>query len=457
MKVVLRLFILIFSFYSSYGQSLKSKIDSMLTSVYPNNGPGISILIAKNGKTVYKKAFGKSNLELNTVMTPNNVFQIGSITKQFTAVSILMLQEQGKLKIEDEITKYIPDYPTNGKIITIYHLLNHTSGIKGRTPVGNPKVVREDKTAVELIDYFKNLPANFDPGEQFRYSNSGYIILGRIIEIVSGQSYEDFIEKNIFDKLGMTSSFYGSNKEIITNRASGYQHQNDKYVNSDYMSLTLPYSAGSILSNTDDLLKWQNAINANTLIDSISLKKAISPSTLNNGKKIPYGYGWRIGYLNGSPVIAHHGSTLGYSSSAIYLPKENVYVVSLTNCNCKNIFKTSEINAKIAAIAIGKPITKTSSKAKKEIVVDSKILRQYIGEYELGTNLIINITYEDSAIYILAPNQSKSVKLFAKQENYFFVKVSEAEITFNANTEGEIISLTLNTGTGRQLIAKKIK
>jgi len=455
------LFIFLFAIHFCFSQSLESKIDAIVSSNYTLNEPGISILIAKDGKPIYKKAFGKSNMELNTSMQLENVFQIGSITKQFTAISILILEEQGKLMIDDEIVKYIPDYPTKGNIITIHHLLNHTSGIKNRTPAGNKQGVisKTDMSSNELIDYFKHEPIDFNPGDSFKYSNAGYILLGRIIEIVSGQSYEDFIENNIFKKIGMSSSFYGSMKEIIKNRASGYQINQNTVNNADYMSLTLPYAAGSILSTVDDLLKWQNALNSNTLIKRSSFEKAIKPSVLNNGKIIPYGYGFRIANLKGSPVIAHTGSTKGFTSIVLFLPKEKVYIVALTNCNCKNV---SEVSKKIANIFINKPISSersslndTSSLKRKSIRVSSELLKQFSGTYRVKMNVNITIGLDDNDnLYLLAPGQSKKIELFPENENHFYVKVSSAEITFNKNEKNKVVSLTLNQ-SGRQILAIK--
>lgn len=460
MKNSLTLFVFLFTIHFSFSQNFESKIDSIVSLNYTQNEPGISILIAKDGKPIYKKAFGKSNIELGTSMRSDNVFQIGSITKQFTAVSILMLEEQGKLNIDDEIVRYIPDYPTEGNIITIHHLLNHTSGIKNSTPVGKRGAIsKTDMSSTELVDYFKNKPLDFIPGSSFKYSNAGYILLGRIIEIVSGQSYEDFIEKNIFEKIGMLSSNYGSTKEIIKNRASGYQNEQNIFINSDYISLTLPYAAGSILSTVDDLLKWQNALNSNTLIKKSSLEKAISPTTLSNGKIIPYGYGWRMANLKGSPVLAHTGSTKGFTSVVMFFPKENIYVTALTNCNCK---KAAEMAKKVSTLVLGKPISGTTplenesiSARRKTIIVSSEILKQYTGTYQIKANVNISIRHRDNTIFLLAPGQTKPIELFAESDTHFYVKVSPAEITFNMNENGEITSLTLNQ-SGRQILANKI-
>ena len=277
-------------------QELEATVDKLLSEKYQPGDPGATALIAKNGEVLYRKAFGTANLELGTSMRPENVFEIGSITKQFTSVSILMLFEEDKLSLQDEITKYLPDYPTHGKTITIHHLLNHTSGIKSYTGMREFRTkARTDMSPVELIDFFKNEPMDFDPGEAYRYNNSAYIILGHIIEFVSGMSYADFIETRIFDKLGMKNSHYGSKTKLIKNRAYGYQPSDNGFNNAAYLSMTLPYAGGSLMSCVDDMLLWQRALHKNTLISEESKKLAFTNYTLNNGKPINYGYGFSVG------------------------------------------------------------------------------------------------------------------------------------------------------------------
>ena len=225
-------------------------------------------------------------------------------------------------------TKFIPDYPTHGKTITIHQLLNHTSGIKSYTSMGNlTGMARIDRTPEEIIDYFKNEPMDFDPGEKFLYNNSGYILLGHIIEVLTNDTYENFVEKNIFERLGMTNSRYGSKKELIKNRAFGYKQDTEGYANADYISMSIPYAAGSLMSTVDDMLKWQVALTNNTLIKKSSLEKGINGSTLNSGEHIGYGYGLGEMDLKGSKGYTHSGGIFGYSTNGIYLIDEDVYVI----------------------------------------------------------------------------------------------------------------------------------
>ncbi|REG89390.1 serine hydrolase [Winogradskyella sediminis] len=450
----------LFITYFSFSQSYESKIDSIVSLQYSANEPGITILVAKDGKAIYKKALGKSNLELNIPIEVNSVFQIGSITKQFTAVSILMLAEQGKLNIEDKIGKYIPEYIEVGRDITIHHLLNHTSGIKNKTPLSEKNYTsRMDRSPKELITYFKDEPLAFMPGEKFKYSNAGYILLGQIIETISKQSYGQFIQENIFDKIGMTSSYCGDMKQVIPNRSTGYIIKQNEFVKSDYMNLSLAYSAGAILSTTEDLLKWQNALLQNTLLKESSIKQAMTPTLLNSGKKIPYGYGFRFSRLGNSPVVAHTGSTKGFTSIALFLPQENMYITVLTNCNCKN---ANNVAKQVAELFVTSPdvnkvsaVTKTIEQEKKSIAVSAEILNNYTGTYEVKPNVNLTIGLDNTnQLYLLAPGQTKKVELFAETQNHFFVKIVDAEITFNKNETNNVISLTMNQ-SGRKIIAKK--
>lgn len=328
----------------SYAQNLESNIDSILREKYPRNAPGSTFLIAKEGNIIYKKAFGLSNLELNVSMEPDNVFEIGSMTKQFTAISILMLMENGQLNLDDDITKFIPDYPTNGHKITIHHLLTHTSGIKSFTSMKELNgISKQDLTPLELIDFFKNEPIDFVPGAKFKYNNSGYVILGHIIETITGQSYANFVEEQIFKKLEMSASQYASHSEVIQNRASGY-HNKDGYINNKEVSFTLPYASGSLMSNVNDMFKWQEAIKNNLLISKETTEKAFTNYTLNNGKYINYGYGWHIKAINGIAIREHGGAIFGFKSMGVYLPNEDIYVIGLNNCDCNSPTKiTREI------------------------------------------------------------------------------------------------------------------
>ncbi|REC49658.1 serine hydrolase domain-containing protein [Chryseobacterium pennipullorum] len=329
-----------------HSKNYEKKIDSLILTGFGNKGePGGVFMISRKGKTVYRKAFGKANLELDVNMTPDHVFQIGSMTKQFTAVAILMLEQQGKLKVTDPVSQYIKEYPGGDKI-SIHHLLTHTSGIKDFTKMKSLSTIAQKEMKPEaMVDFFKNEPVDFAPGEKFDYNNSGYVILGYIIELVSGDTYEHFIKKNIFDKAGMAHSYYASDRKVIPGRAYGYHQKEHGFVNKTVISFSVPFSSGSLMSTADDMLKWQKALNQNILLNPEETQKAYQKYTLNSGEEFTYGYGWHLKDINGIPDREHGGSIFGFKSMGVYIPSEDIYVTGFSNCDCHS---PTEITRNIA-------------------------------------------------------------------------------------------------------------
>lgn len=352
-KIPLLLFLYSISFSpfnTAVAQNLETKIDSLILTIFNGkNDPGGVFMVAQNGKIIYEKGFGKANLELDANLTPQSVFQLGSMTKQFTAIAILMLEEQGKLNVEDPVSKYLPDYPSGEKII-LHHLLTHTSGIKDFTKMKSlSDITQKEMTPKMMVDFFKNETPDFAPGEKFEYNNSGYVLLGHIIELVSGEKYEDFIKKHIFEKAGMNHSYYASDRQVISGRAYGYQKKEYGYVNKTIISFSVPFSSGALMSTAGDMLQWQNALTQNRLLGAEEAKKAFRKYKLNNGEEFTYGYGWHIKEINGTPTREHGGSIFGFKTMGIYIPSEDIYVIGLSNCDCHS---PTKITGEIAALAL---------------------------------------------------------------------------------------------------------
>jgi CubicO group peptidase (beta-lactamase class C family) len=421
-SLLFSILVLASTIHLSRAQKLEEKLDALMSAEYPEDEPGITVLVAKEGEVLFRKAYGMANLELDVPMKPEMVFEIASITKQFTAVAILMLVEEGKLSLEDDIRKFIPDYPTHGHTITVHHLLTHTSGIKDYGSIqGIWDKARLDHTSEEILDYFKNEPMDFDPGEKYLYNNSAYFLLGMIIEKVSGLPYPEFLENKIFSPLGMENSYYGSQKRIIPNRAYGYQKGKEGWVNAEYVSMTNPGAAGSIMSCVDDLLTWNQALLENKLISAGSMRKAISNYTLNDGKSINYGYGWALSKVQGSPTYEHGGGIFGYLTKALYLAEEKVYVTTLSNRDDKS---PDKINAQIAAITIGKPYP-----AAEKIMLPEETLLQFTGVYEFEDEAVRYIIIEDGQLYSQRKGGSRS-KIFPLNEQKFSYENSLSTIEF---------------------------
>ena len=241
--------------------ALPPQLDALFADAFPTDGPGASVIVVRDGRTVLRTGYGLADLEHGVPNGAGTVFRIGSVTKQFTAVAILMLAEEGKLSVDDDVTRHLPDYPTHGHKITLEHLLTHTAGVPEYLAIpGFMDDVRDDRTVSEMIDLFKDSELDFEPGSRWSYSNSGYVLLGAVIEKVSGQSYGDFIEQRIFQPLGMHDSSYETHGAIVANRARGYDNGDEGYVNARYVSMTIPYAAGSLLSTVDDMARWDAAL-----------------------------------------------------------------------------------------------------------------------------------------------------------------------------------------------------
>jgi CubicO group peptidase (beta-lactamase class C family) len=423
-------------------QNLEKQFDQILNEEFSPEEPGATAIVVVKGEIVYHKAFGMANLELDVKMKPEMVFEIASITKQFTAVSILMLVEQGKLKLDDNITKFIADYPNHGHHISIHHLLTHTSGIKNYTDMASwPSIWRKDFEPMAFIDFFKDAPMDCAPGEAYNYSNSAYHILGVIIEKASGLTYKKFIETNIFEPIGMNSSYYGTTSKIIKNRASGYQKE-ENYINPEYLSSTQKYSAGAIMSTVKDLFIWNSSIRSNKLLKKGTIELAFANYQLNNGEKINYGYGWGINEINGSPTVEHNGSVFGFSTNSIYLPNEDVFIAVFTNCDS---YVPDAFTPKIAAIAMGKPYPDI----KEKITIDTERLKKFVGVYDFADSSSRVITIEGNQLYSQRESGGK-YKIIPTTMNTFFYDFGTATIEFQEN--GDEIKATfshrINVTTG---------
>ncbi|HEX8565154.1 MAG TPA: serine hydrolase [Pyrinomonadaceae bacterium] len=431
---------------SVFGQSparLAAEFDKIISSEFKSEEPGGVVLIAQKGKVIYKKAFGLANLELNAPMKEEMVFNIASITKQFTAVAILQLAEQGKLSLQDEITKYLPDYPVNGQKITIENLLTHTAGIPGSDIEALNKLQggRRYVTLPEIINTFKTRPLDFAPGTKMVYSNNGYMLLGAIIEKVSGIAYPEYLEKNLFKPAGMIQSHFGDDFKIVKNRTSNYVYStaDSRFFNTRGGKTEIAYSAGAIQSTADDMFKWNQALVTHKLINKESLEKAQTDYKLPDGKGAYYGYGWFVGNIQGSPIAEHGGNMGGFMSHAIYLPREDIYVAVFYNF--RDPARLPEFLAgDLAALAIGKPFNI------KETALDENLLRTYVGVY-VEEDIERLVTLENGKLYYRRAGGDKlQMKPYAKDK--FFFETAAAVAEFKRDASDKIISFSLKNKRG---------
>jgi CubicO group peptidase (beta-lactamase class C family) len=421
---------------TSATSDVASYADRLLTEAYPATGPGAAVLVMQDGKPVLRKGYGLANVELGVPIQSDMVFELGSITKQFTATAILMLAERGRISLTDDVTKYLPDYPTHGRSITVEHLLTHTSGIPSYTglPEWLPKM-KEDFTPQQIIDLFKDKPLEFEPGERWAYSNSGYILLGAILEKVSGKTYEDFVEQEIFKPLGMTRSFYGNNAEIVSGRVDGYDQDGSSpmgFRRAGYLSMTQPYAAGSLLSTVDDLARWDEALIGAKLLKPASLDRMFTPVNLKSGRNTGYAYGWGIGEYAGRKVIEHGGDINGFTTDILRVPEARLLVVILSNNTGKD---NRPLAFQIAARALGKPTEEWPV-----IALDAKALDEYVGVYRFADGVTRTITRDGDKLFSQRSGGEK-LEIVPTLEDEFFFKEPGTRLRFQRDAQGRIANL----------------
>ncbi len=414
-------------------QNLAQQMDQMAASYYNNTEPGATVIVSKGGQTLFRKAYGMADMHAKRAMRPEDVMRLGSITKQFTAVSILMLVDEGKLALSDTVQSVFSDYPESGKKITIEHLLTHTSGIPSYTSKpGFSAMVAKDVSVAEMVASFKNDALEFEPGSRYQYSNSGYFLLGAIIEKISGESYAKFIEKRLFLPLGMKQTAYEGYERSEQTQAVGHTANATGFEASKAISMSLPYAAGSLRSTVDDLVKWDAAISAGMLLKPATWKRAFSDYVMSNGQGAHYGYGWSLGQLEGSPMIAHGGGINGFSTFALRLPNEKIYVAVLTNSD-SGIARPEVLASRLAASAIGKTIPEFSP-----LKLDEKVLDQFVGVYKIDGDNRRMFVREGDKLIMTRTNGPRTV-LQAYAPNAFFVdRQSLLRVEFKRNEKGEV-------------------
>jgi len=411
-------FLLLFRHAYAQTQSnpvLTGRIDSLLSSRFQADKPGCVVLVAKKGQIVFEKAYGSANLELNVPIQTGMVFRLGSITKQFTAVAILQLLEQGKLSLQDSVQQYITDYPHKQYKITLENLLTHTSGIPDYLQLDNPDpyIERRDFTPEQLISSFKDLPIQFAPGSRFSYSNSGYVLLGRIIEKVSGESYEGYIQKHLLNPLSISHTYFKTGGNIIPGLVNGYGKEGQVYKDAGEFSLSLAYSAGALLSNAEDLMKWEQGLYTYKLVKKATLEKATRSYLLTDGSAAGYGYGWYVNNTGGIRSIEHGGKISGFLTNEIYYPGEDILIVALFNSDDA---PRDELSIALSSIVLGRNL-------QQAVTVPIAQLDQYTGTYALSTNPRRTMTISRQNDYLSAAiSGQETFQLFFQSESKFQLK-----------------------------------
>ena len=347
-------------------EQLGTKVDAYIQAAIEHEQFSGTILIAKDGAPILSKGYGMANYELGVPNSPKTVFKIASLTKQFTAMAIMQLQERGKLNVNDKACRYLDACPAAWQAITIHQLLTHTSGIPNfsSNPDWDEKISIQPFTRKGFVDVFRDAPLEFVPGEKFKYSNSGYYLLGLIVERASSKSYADFLRDEIFQPLGMNSSGLEDSRRLVPNLASGYYWSMNSFIKAPYMHLVSSYGNGGLYSNVGDLLLWDSALYTDKLVSRKSRDEMFTPD------KKEYGYGWRIGKKFDRPTTEHSGSSNGFSTFILRFPSEHVTVIVLSNSDSTSATKTAY---NLAAIMFGEAVS--HPKPQLRVVMTATLLK----------------------------------------------------------------------------------
>ena len=422
---------------ASVEQDVAARIDAAIAPYYKAADPGATLIVVKDGKTVLRKAYGMADVGNEVAMKPGATLRLGSITKQFTAAGILMLAEEGKLSVSDPITKYLPDYPTKGKNITIEHLLTHTSGIVSYTgKQGFREQSNKNVTVAQMIDYFKDEPLEFEPGTRFAYNNSGYFLLGAIIEKVSGQSYAKFVEERIFAPLNMRYTGYEGQERDLTLRAAGHSKEKGNFAPAPSLSMSQPYAAGALVSTVDDLAKWDAAIASGKLLKASSWAQAFTPYKLADGKSTGYGYGWQVGKVRGATEIAHGGGINGFSTYALRVPEQKLFVALLTNSD-SGFVQPAVVAKRVAAAAMGNPYPEL-----KAVAMDAAALDAFAGTYK--EDKVTRTVRRDGDHLTMQRSGRGPMPIYPMGGDTFFIKDSLTTVKFVRGANGSVSQLVLD-------------
>jgi CubicO group peptidase (beta-lactamase class C family) len=368
---------------------LPARIDAVVREVLADQpSAGAAVEVLRKGRVVVAKGYGKANVELDVPMTERNVFRIGSITKQFTAAAILRLVESGKLKLDDDVGKLLPDAPLHGKHVTVAQLLTHTSGLKNYTEL--PETMKPlPLPPARLFALLKDQPFGFEPGQSWRYSNTNYYLLGLIIEKLGGRSYRDFLRDEVLARAGLKHTLYCDNDAIIADRAEGYAGDAKRLKNAGPIDMSAPFAAGALCSTVADLVAWSQALAGGKVVSPASYALMTTPVKTTDGKAPPYGFGLALGDRDGHRKVGHNGGIPGFASALVSFPDDELIVAVLANTQ-GDVAQTAA--ARIVGVALGLP---EPPKAKRLPLPDPA---RFVGTFRLTDEGMLHVlhTYAES-------------------------------------------------------------
>ena len=420
--------------------------------------PGISVAVVRGTDTLVLKGYGFADVENRVTVSPETVFRVGSLTKQFTAAAVMKLVEEGKLRLDGTIAEYLPDYTGPGKTVTIHQLLNHTSGIPSYTALGEKFWGRSrlDLTHTQMLELFAADPLQFEPGSRFAYNNSGYYLLGVIIEKVTGHSYADHIHATIAAPQRLETVRYCHEKTIVANRADGYAYENGVLMNDPPISMDLPFAAGALCSNARDLVRWNTLLANGRIVTAGSYAKMTTPTTLTGGTAEQYGYGLQPGRLGPHASVEHSGGINGFTSYMAYYPAQQLTVVVLGNMGSD---APGQLTGAIARFILGvaAPPPVAAEAPAKDLLLTAAERAPYLGTYDLAPLAPLQIRVFEQGERLIGQATGQGPIPLRYQGDHTFVGPDGAGIRMVFElVGGKATQFTLHQG-GRSGVARRIQ
>jgi CubicO group peptidase (beta-lactamase class C family) len=439
--------------------SRSQQVDKLFAAWDKPDSPGAALMVFKDGSIIYQRGYGIANLEYAIPITPSTVFHVASVSKQFTAFAIVTLAKEGKLSLDDDIRKYLPEVPDFGKTITIRHLIHHTSGLRDQwelLAMGGWRLddVITREHILKMVRHQKEL--NFPPGQEHLYCNTGYTLLALIVERVTGQSFRQYTEANIFKPLGMLNThFHDDHEMIVKNRAYSYQPE----PGGGFKLSALNYAnvgATSLFTTVEDMARWVQNFDDGRVGGQAVIQQMLEQGKLNNGRKIDYAFGLVIGKYKGLNVVEHSGGDAGYRSHVMRFPDQKFAVVVLSNLST---FNPPGIARRVADIYLADLLPREEGTPKAAEVprakVDTSTLDSYAGRYELQGGMVLEISREGDVLRAQVAGQPK-VELVPQSDTKFVVSMIGAEVVFNRDAKGAVEGFTLHQGS-QDIPAKKVE
>lgn len=414
---------------------LEAELRAIAAAAYPDDGPGAAVIVVRDGEVLLRDGFGMAHLELGVPIEPDMVFRIGSLTKQFTAVGILMLAEEGSLALSDPLTKFLPEYPLGERVVTVEHLIAHTSGIRSYTDLPQFREMwRQDKTTDELIAMFSNEPFVFEPGARFQYNNSGYVLLGAIIEQVSGMPWHAFLRERIFEPLGLSATGLDQTAAIIPRRVPGYTRAGEGWANAAFLSMTQPHAAGALVSSVDDLARWDRAIADGELLSAEGWARALTAFPLADGSSTAYAAGWLTGHVGPHASFEHGGGINGFAAYGLHVPSERLFVAVLANADMPAAMP-SAVALDLAAAVLGLELHP------EEVAIDPARLDEYVGVYRIDGETTRTITRDGDRLFSQRSG-ARRLEIYPIGEDRFAFREAVTVIEF-IREAGEVVAMNV--------------